>query len=30
MSQDGLNDFHNMEDSLAAFPIKPLQALKYS
>ncbi|XP_074376509.1 serine/threonine-protein kinase BLUS1 isoform X2 [Apium graveolens] len=26
--QDGLNDFHNMENSLAAFPIKPLQALK--
>ncbi|KAK1383805.1 serine/threonine-protein kinase BLUS1 [Heracleum sosnowskyi] len=26
--QDGLNDIHNMEDSLAAFPIKPLQALK--
>uniref|UniRef100_A0A161ZW38 Uncharacterized protein n=1 Tax=Daucus carota subsp. sativus TaxID=79200 RepID=A0A161ZW38_DAUCS len=28
--QDGLSDIHTMEDSLAAFPMKPLQALKYS
>ncbi|KAL1824617.1 serine/threonine-protein kinase BLUS1 [Daucus carota subsp. sativus] len=26
--QDGLNDIHTMENSLAAFPMKPLQALK--
>ncbi|KAL1831071.1 hypothetical protein ACET3Z_000722 [Daucus carota] len=26
--QDGLSDIHTMEDSLAAFPMKPLQALK--
>ena len=29
-TQDGLNDIHTMENSLAAFPMKPLQALKYS
>ncbi|KAL8475464.1 hypothetical protein ACS0TY_028209 [Phlomoides rotata] len=26
--EDGLNDIEDLEDSLAAFPIKPLQALK--
>ena len=27
--QDGFNDLHDLESSLASFPIKPLQALKY-
>ncbi|KAL2523331.1 Protein kinase superfamily protein [Forsythia ovata] len=26
--EDGLNDIHDLENSLAAFPMKPLQALK--
>ncbi|KAE8681428.1 Proteasome subunit alpha type-6 [Hibiscus syriacus] len=26
--QDGINDLHDLESSLASFPIKPLQALK--
>jgi hypothetical protein len=27
--QDGFDDLHDLENSLASFPIKPLQALKY-
>ncbi|PPR96880.1 hypothetical protein GOBAR_AA23795 [Gossypium barbadense] len=27
--KDGLSDLHDLESSLASFPIKPLQALKY-
>ncbi|MBA0589439.1 hypothetical protein Gorai_018186 [Gossypium raimondii] len=27
--EDGLNDLHDLKSSLASFPIKPLQALKY-
>ncbi|XP_039025465.1 uncharacterized protein LOC120158772 [Hibiscus syriacus] len=26
--EDGINDLHDLESSLASFPIKPLQALK--
>ena len=26
--QDGFNDLQDLEDSLASFPIKPLEALK--
>ncbi|KAK7257011.1 hypothetical protein RIF29_30677 [Crotalaria pallida] len=27
--EDGFNNLHDLESSLASFPIKPLQALKY-